>query len=170
MKKLLEYLRGSASNLLFQATGGFTSLSHIDTQGGQKLTGLFSGGTNLAGFFNKLFLFAISVGAIIAVVQLVIAGYYYMFSETNWTSKEKAKEKFRNVVTGLLLLLSIWLILYKINPDMVNLSVLTSVEKYDPTSSLTPPPYTPPASGPCPPGPPGSGGGYRIPDTGVCIY
>lgn len=153
----------SATGALFQATAGFKSLSGVEnTPGNSQLSGLF-GSTDLAGFFNNLFKFAITLGAIIAVVQLVIAGYLYMGREL-WATKQQAREKFKNVITGLLLLLSLWLILYKINPDLVNLDVLHTIQSENPSQSLQAPPVQPPLSGDCPPDK-----AVRDPNTGICL-
>jgi hypothetical protein len=43
-----------------------------------------------------------------------------------WSTKQHAKDVFRDAVVGLLLLLAIYLILYQINPDILSLSVLQS--------------------------------------------
>jgi hypothetical protein len=79
---------------------------------------------DLSTYINTLFKIAISVGAMIAVLRLVYAGYIYMVSGVgNWGSQGKAKEIIGNVVFGLLLLLAVYLILYQINPDITNLKI-----------------------------------------------
>ncbi|HWP61660.1 MAG TPA: hypothetical protein VN495_03585 [Candidatus Paceibacterota bacterium] len=95
-----------------QPAPGGTALNKIYTSNG------------LSGYINTVFTFAISLGAIAAVLRLVYAGYIYMVSDL-WTSKGKAKEIIGNVVFGLLLLLSIYLILKQINPGLLNLSFLS---------------------------------------------
>ena len=78
---------------------------------------------SLPKFLSGLFTLALSVGGIIAVIRLVMAGYHYMGSDM-WSSKTKAKEIIRDVVFGLLLLLGTYLILYQINPCILNLDIL----------------------------------------------
>src|SRR3989344_9042597 len=73
-------------------------------------------------FFNALFKFSLSIGAILAVVMIVWGGYLYMFKDS-FAAKKNAKEKITNAVIGLLLLLGIYLILYQINPQILNLSI-----------------------------------------------
>lgn len=87
-----------------------------------------SGKTTLSGFLTGLFTAVISVAAIIAVLRLGYAGYLYMTSES-WGSKGKAKEVIGDVVLGLLLLLSCWLILNQINPDILKLDILNSLKQ-----------------------------------------
>ena len=54
--------------------------------------------------------------------MIVWGGYLYMFKDS-FAAKTNAKEKITNAVIGLLLLLGIYLILYQINPQILNLSI-----------------------------------------------
>ncbi len=106
------------------AQGTFAPLANY---GGSRLDTFYtapSGG--LPGFLNAVFNIVLSVGAMLAVLQLVRAGYMYMGSDM-WSSKGKAKEIIGNAVFGILLLLSIYLILRQINPDILNLNILRNV-------------------------------------------
>lgn len=89
---------------------------------GSKLGQLY-GTTSLAGFLNGLFAAALSIGAILAVLRLAYAGYIYMTSDA-WSSKGRAREVIGDVVLGLLLLLSVYLVLNQINPQLLNLNIL----------------------------------------------
>ncbi len=91
---------------------------------GSKLAGLFSTSGSLTGYLNTIFKAAISIGAILAVIRLAYAGYIYMGGDM-WGNKERAKEIIRNVFLGILLLLSIFIILFQINPNLLNLTVIT---------------------------------------------
>ena len=85
-----------------------------------------AGGSNSLGtYFSNLFKIALSAGAILAVVRLVWAGYNYMGSDM-WSTKDKAKGIIQEVVWGMLLLLGTYLILYQINPCILNLDILQS--------------------------------------------
>lgn len=105
---------------------------------GSKLEKLYSTDQNLVTYLNTLFKMAISVGAIAAVLRMVYAGYIYMASDV-WTSKDKAKGIFRDVFLGLVLLLSIYIILSQINPNLLNLdpklAAISDAEKAVPASS-----------------------------------
>ena len=152
----------AGSGMLFQATTQFVPLAPMDAQQGSKLSGIYTGG-DLSAYISKLFVFALSVGAIIAVVRLMWAGYLYMGSEL-WTSKDKARGIFREVIFGILLLLAIYLILQKINPQLLNVTILNSI-KNAPSSGQQSPAGTQPqgnqtCSGAC---------SYCDTGTGVCV-
>lgn len=103
----------------------FVPLADVGSQSG-RLANLY-GSTDFSNFINGLFKFAIALGAIVAVLRIAYAGYLYMGSDL-WSSKNKAKEILGDVTLGLLLLLSIWLILYQINPDIVSLNALRNIK------------------------------------------
>lgn len=102
-------------------------------QGNGPLQNLYgaSGGNDLPTFINNLFKFALSFGAMAAVLRLVYAGFRYMGSDVFWT-KGKAKEIIGNTIFGLILLLSIYLILYQINPCLLDLDILRHVNGNNP--------------------------------------
>lgn len=81
---------------------------------------------SLAQFFNTLFKTAIVVGAMFAVLRLGYAGFVYMTSDLPG-SKGNARSIIGQTVTGLLLLIAVWLILNQINPDILNLDILRNV-------------------------------------------
>ena len=93
---------------------------------GTKLANLYSS-QDLPTFINNLFTASIAIGAILAVLRLAYAGYRYMTSDAFGT-KSDAKQVIGDVIIGLLLLLSIWLILRQINPDLLKLDVLRNVK------------------------------------------
>lgn len=78
--------------------------------------------TELGPFLQKLFVGAISLGAILAVLRLAWAGFVYMSSDL-WSKKESSKEIIKDTLLGLFLLLAIYLILNQINPDILSLEV-----------------------------------------------
>jgi hypothetical protein len=80
----------------------------------------------LAQYVNALFKIALSAGAIMAVLRIAYGGFQYMGSADMWGSKADAKKVIRDAVIGLLILLSIYIILYQINPDIVKLDILKS--------------------------------------------
>lgn len=106
--------------ILFQ---GFVSLSGFQgEQFAPFLTGAFQSG-DFASFISALFKAALSVGAILAVLQLAYAGFLYMGGDS-WGTKEQAKQRIRSAVSGLILLLAIWLILNQINPNILKLDIV----------------------------------------------
>ncbi|OGG56535.1 hypothetical protein A3D71_03280 [Candidatus Kaiserbacteria bacterium RIFCSPHIGHO2_02_FULL_55_20] len=121
--------------VVVHAANDFVPLAQ--TPGGSKLGQLY-GDQNFAGFINGLFKFGIAIGAIAAVLRLAYAGYLYMGESDMWSQKGAAKVIIQDVTLGLLLLLSIYLILYQINPDIIKLNALkkiTPVQQSAPQSS-----------------------------------
>ena len=135
MKRWLKKIFGASTiGLLFQGT--FVPLtnglpnSSTGSALPSSLTTFFSqtGPGALAGFFNTAFTMALSAGAILAVLRLAYAGWLYMGAADMWGSKQHAKEVISNAVLGLLLLIGIWIVLNQINPCLLNLNILQSVQ------------------------------------------
>lgn len=90
---------------------------------------------SLGELVNDLFLLALVTGALLAVVKLVIAGATYMLGDVV-TQKQTAIASIKGAVLGLLLILSTWLILTQINPDItssngINLSTIVVEDDED---------------------------------------
>ena len=75
---------------------------------------------------NGLFTFGLSVGAMLAVLRIAYAGWLYMGSADMWSKKGEGIAVFQDAILGLLLLLGVWLILFQINPDILNLDFTRS--------------------------------------------
>ncbi|MDP2648760.1 MAG: hypothetical protein U1D26_02655 [Patescibacteria group bacterium] len=106
--------------------GGFVPLACVGDQS-TKLSGLYNS-ADLSTYVNRVFTFAIAIGAMAAVLRLVFAGYLYMAQSDMWSSKGQARMIIADVTLGLLLLLSVWLILNQINPDIVSLNSLKVIQ------------------------------------------
>jgi len=124
-RSLIRRIGGSGA--LYQTVVTFkpiTSSNSVPT-----LSGLFSGSAgSFASVFNTIFTMALSAGAILAVIRIAYAGWLYMGSADMWGNKGHAKDVFRDAIIGLLLLLAIYLILYQIDPCLVNLNFLRSLQ------------------------------------------
>lgn len=108
--------------------GGFIALSGLEGPNFSTfLTQAFSEGSTMETAVNALFKAAITIGAMLAVLQLARAGFMYMGGES-WGTKEAAKQIMRQAVMGLLILISIWLILRQINPDLLDLNIFKRVQ------------------------------------------
>ena len=127
--------------LVVFADTNFVPLADITTKSGS----LYGGGGDLSTFLNNIFKFALVVGAIGAVLRLAYAGYLYMGQADMWSHKGQAKAIIGDVTLGLLLLLSIWLILYQINPDILTLNALKNIKPVQGGSSASTPAATPAA-------------------------
>jgi hypothetical protein len=73
----------------------------------------------IGGFINFMFEMGIGIAGVLGVIMLVIYGFQYAANDKNINTFGKLKEKIGNVILGLLLLLSIFIILNTINPDLL---------------------------------------------------
>ncbi|MEN9405278.1 MAG: hypothetical protein RLY47_237 [Candidatus Parcubacteria bacterium] len=94
-------------------------------------------------YLNGLFQLGIGIAVTLAVVMLVINGIQYMFSDIPGV-KIASKNNLGNIVWGLILAFSAWLILYTINPNLVKFDLVRSLDQAaDAAISGAPPPPTP---------------------------
>jgi len=70
-------------------------------------------------YINALYIFAITVGALLAVLKLVAAGVKYMFSDIV-TNKMDAINDIKGAILGLLIVISAFILLNTINPELTN--------------------------------------------------
>lgn len=74
---------------------------------------------DLNDLLNALYAMSISIAALLAVIKIVIAGVKYMMTDVV-TTKGGAKSDIQNAVLGLLVVIGAVLILFVINPDILN--------------------------------------------------
>jgi hypothetical protein len=74
-------------------------------------------------YINDFYLFLITVGAIVGVVKIGLAGFKYATSDII-SSKSEAKQDIQGVFLGLIILLIPFLVLNAISPNAANLDVL----------------------------------------------
>lgn len=87
---------------------------------GKSLTTIDTDGQNALGkYLNIIIRLAIGLAAVLAVIMIVMGGIEYMTSELI-SSKESGKSRMTNAVLGLLVALGAYLILFTINPDLLN--------------------------------------------------
>lgn len=75
-----------------------------------------------SGLVNTLIKIAIAVGGAICVIVIVINGVTYMGTSSIW-EKGESKLNISSAIGGLVLLLCSYLILYTINPKLVNINI-----------------------------------------------
>ena len=121
MRSLLKKIVRGTRGALF---AGFVPLAETPT--GSKLGQLYAS-QDFSSFINGLFKFALAIGAIFAVLRLAYAGYLYMGQSDMWSHKGEAKTIIGDVTLGLILLLSIYLILYQVNPYILTLKALRNI-------------------------------------------
>lgn len=89
-------------------------------------------------YVQKFYNFSIGIIAIIAVLMIMIGGLRWIFAAGNVGSVSEAKSTIYAAITGLVLALTSYVILYNINPRLVNLSLpgVTKVEKIEQQTSI----------------------------------
>lgn len=96
--------------------------------------------SDFCGLLNLLFKVLIYLGGMLAVLFLVLGGITYMVSEVV-DKRSVARERIKAALIGLLILLGTYLILYTINPNLVNAcNVIRGTQTgvyYQPTSNTS---------------------------------
>ena len=69
-------------------------------------------------YISNLFTLSLRLATVLAVLMISYGGFKYLTSES-FTGTSDAKKIINNAVIGLFLLLASWLLLYTINPDLV---------------------------------------------------
>jgi len=82
-----------------------------------------SGDLSTEAYINALYNGAIALGAMAAVIMIIWAGTEYMLSDLV-TSKSAAKDRIKNALLGLLIILVAATLLETINPTLLNLNVI----------------------------------------------
>lgn len=104
---------------------------------------------DISQYLDEVFTLTISVAAILAVIMIIYHGIQYMLKEAI-TEKKGALDGVRGAVFGLILLLMSWLILFVINPQILDLHALKSslggTSSNTETSSNASPTPVPPTS------------------------
>jgi len=123
MKKRLSHIASSLVTRTVTFAGNFVPLAPLTES--SRLSQIYTSGS-LTQYVQNLFYFSMSLGAIIAVMRLMWAGYKYMGSELIG-DKAGAKKIIQDTFFGLLLLLGAWIMLNQINSQILNLDVLKTI-------------------------------------------
>jgi hypothetical protein len=78
--------------------------------------------TGLGTYINNLYKIAVAAASVLAVLMLVLGGFKYVSTDVIG-NKEEGKETIKSALGGLLLVLSSWVILNTINPQLVSLNI-----------------------------------------------
>lgn len=79
--------------------------------------------SNFGAYLSNMFKLAIGVATILAISQLSFGGFKYLTTEA-FTGVSDAKKKITNALLGLILILSSYLLLRTINPDLVEMNLI----------------------------------------------
>src|ERR1035437_595809 len=77
--------------------------------------------TSLASYVNLIIKILIGLAAVLAVIMIILGGIQYMGSELI-SSKEEGKKKITNALIGLVVALGAYLLLFTINPNLLNVN------------------------------------------------
>lgn len=78
----------------------------------------------LADYINGMYVFLLGIAVTLAIVMVMIGGLQYTIGAGSEGQISKGKEKIKNAVTGLILLLGVFLILQTVNPQLVLLKMV----------------------------------------------
>src|SRR3989344_8026149 len=87
-----------------------------------------TGGTNLETYLPAAFNLAIGIGAVLAFIMITWGGITYATSDAI-SGKTQGKEWITNAIWGLLLVISAWIILATINPQILKFNLSLDVPK-----------------------------------------
>ena len=97
--------------------------------------------TALPKLINQIFVWSLGLGALLALLMVVLGGYYYMTSAGNAENATKGVEMIWGAVIGLALLFGSYLLLSTINPDLVKFNI-DSLRGLDAPATTTTTPST----------------------------
>ncbi len=84
------------------------------------IPGQETAGDDLIEYLNNLYKFGISITGILAVFMIALGAFSYIVTSAGNSSKMmNAKEMINNALIGLIIVLTAYLILYVVNPDLV---------------------------------------------------
>ena len=93
----------------------YTLLQPLPREGGD-----LSENVTLEEYLTWAFRFALALAGFLAVMMIVIGGVEYIISGANESSRSDAKKRINNAISGLVLALVSYLVLYTINPSLVD--------------------------------------------------
>lgn len=94
--------------------------------------------TYLGEYIIALYQYAVAIASLLAVIMIIIAGFEWVVSGGNQESIGQAKKRITNAITGLVLAVGSYTILYTINPELVRFRPLKTnyINTYDSSQYL----------------------------------
>ena len=84
--------------------------------------------TDLSTYLKEIFNLSIGIAAVMAFVMITFGGITYMTTDAI-SGKTKGREYITNALWGLLLVIGAWVILYTINPQLIDFSLIVPTPK-----------------------------------------
>jgi hypothetical protein len=97
------------------------------------IPGVDNAATNFTTYINQLYFLSISIAALLAVIKIIIGGVKWMLTDVV-PQKSEARNDIKGAIFGLLLIISAFLILNTINPQLTNLTALQTLQPLNTTS------------------------------------
>lgn len=107
---------------VFQTVAGQTAVPELT--GFEQICNRVDG---IAVCLQKIYIFALGFGSLIALLMIVLAGYRYMTASGNAEQVESAKDSFASAFIGLIIIFIAFILLYLINPDLVGFRNLPEI-------------------------------------------
>ncbi len=79
--------------------------------------------TTLPKCVNQVYIWSLGIAVLLAMLMIVLGGYYLMTSGGNAEQATKGKEYITSALIGVVLLFCAYLLLREINPDLVNFNL-----------------------------------------------
>ena len=86
------------------------------------MPGDLAGGNNIDSYINNLYVFAITIAGLLAVIKIIVGGVKWMMSDVV-TQKAQAIKDIQSALLGLIIVLSAVVILSVINPNLVKVDL-----------------------------------------------
>lgn len=120
---------GGSSSGSSNSSGSKTDFENMEKIPGQKQT------SDLVEYLNSIYTFGIAISAILAIFMITLGGFsYIVMSAGNASKASNAKDMIFSAIYGLILALVAWLMLFVINPDLIE-GTLTGVKTTDSITS-----------------------------------
>ena len=91
--------------------------------------------SDIGGFINNLYVFALGISGVIAVGMIVVGSIYYSVSGGSPDKQNEGKNMISSALWGLLLLFGSYLILNTVNPELVKLKSPSLKDDFPTTTS-----------------------------------
>ena len=108
----------------------YTLLQKLPKEGGD-----LKENVTLKDYLTWAFRFTLALAGFLAVMMIVIGGVEYIISGANESSRSDAKKRINNAISGLVLALVSYLVLYTINPSLVDFNNNSFFKAKETTSS-----------------------------------
>ena len=123
MKKIFAILFISIILIAPAVTFAQSSDAAATTTNPCSIKGAAPGTAALPRCINQIYVWSLGISVLLAMLMIVIGGYYLMTSGGNAEQATKGKEYITSALIGVVILFCAYLLLNEINPDLVNFNL-----------------------------------------------